>query len=307
MREVEVKAPGWPGGRMAPDVGEARTLLAPPPVPGPMRWVTPGFVPPGAIGYAGGDLAPRAALNVRVFASELEAAAACAALIADALRDKPSLVLGLPTGRTPLNIYRQMVALHQRGALDLSRATTFNLDEFLGLPPDDPCSLRAYMERHLFRGVNLAPERIHFLDGSADRAEWECARYDATLARAGGLDLLLLGIGSNGLVAFNEAGDSLQAASHRVRLSRETRLGMAPFFGDDVSRVPLAALTLGMSALFQARRIVLVAFGVRKAAAVTALVRGPITSHCPASLLQLHGNVEVWVDAEAGRGLESSL
>ncbi|ATB28581.1 glucosamine-6-phosphate isomerase [Melittangium boletus DSM 14713] len=261
---------------------------------------------PRGIGYAGVHLTPRPALNVRVFASELEAAAACAAHIAEALREKPSLVLGLPTGRTPLNVYRQMVALHQRGELDLSRATTFNLDEFLGLPPDDPCSLRAYMDRHLFRHVNLAPERVHFLDGSAERAEWECARYDARLTQAGGLDLLLLGIGSNGLVAFNEAGDSLQAASHRVRLSRETRLGMASFFGDDVSKVPLAALTLGMGSLFQARRVILLAFGVRKAAAVTALVRGPITSHCPASLLQLHGNVEVWVDTEAGRGLEGT-
>lgn len=246
------------------------------------------------------------ALNVRVFASESEAAAACATLVSNAVREKPSLVLGLPTGRTPLNVYREMVALHQRGELDFSRVTTFNLDEFLGVPPDDPGSFRAYMERHLFQHVNLSPERIHFLDGSAEWAEQECARYDAQLAAAGGMDLMLLGIGPNGHVAFNEPGESLQASSHRARLSRETRQAVASFFGDDVSKVPLAALTLGMGALLQARRVILLAFGVGKAAAVTAMVRGPVTPRWPASFLQLHGNVEVWVDTDAGRGLDSS-
>ncbi|HZI03009.1 MAG TPA: 6-phosphogluconolactonase, partial [Archangium sp.] len=130
-------------------------------------------------------------MNVRVFASELEAASSCAALVANAVREKPSLVLGLPTGRTPLNVYRELVALYQKGQVDFSRVTTFNLDEFLGLEPDDPGSFRAYMERHLFQHVNLAPERIHFLDGSAERAERECARYDAQLGAVGGLDLLL--------------------------------------------------------------------------------------------------------------------
>lgn len=245
-------------------------------------------------------------MNIRVFSSEQDAARACAALVGDAVRQKPSLVLGLPTGRSPLNVYRELVALHQRGELDLSQVTTFNLDEFLGLPPDDPGSLRAYMDRHFFQHVNLAPERIHFLDGSAERAERECVRYDAQLAAAGGLDLVLLGIGPNGRLAFNEPGDSLQAASHRERLSRESRQAAAPFFGDDVSRVPMAALTLGMGALLQARRVILLAFGVSKAAAVTAMVRGPVTTLCPASFLQLHGNVEVWVDTAAGRGLEAT-
>ncbi|HEX5746519.1 MAG TPA: glucosamine-6-phosphate deaminase [Archangium sp.] len=245
-------------------------------------------------------------MNVRVFASEQEAVAACAALVAAAIREKPSLVLGLPTGRTPLNVYRELVALHRRGQVDFSRVTTFNLDEFLGLAPDDPSSYRAYMERHFFQHVNLAPERIHFFDGSAERAERECVRYDLELAEAGGLDLLLLGIGPNGHVAFIEPGDGLQAGSHRARLSRESRQAVASLFGEDVWKVPLAALTLGMAPLLQARRVILLAFGVSKAAAVTAMVLGPITPMCPASFLQLHGNVEVWVDAEAGRGLDGS-
>lgn len=244
-------------------------------------------------------------VNVRVFESEQVAAIACAAQVADAVRAKPSLVLGLPTGRTPLNIYRELVALHARGEVDFSRVTTFNLDEFLGLSPHDAGSFRAYMERHFFQQVNLARERIHFLDGSAEDAEAECARYDAAITAAGGLDLLLLGIGPNGHVAFNEPDEGLVAPSHRARLSRESRLFMANMFGDDPSRVPVAALTMGMAALLGARRVVLLAFGTNKAAAVTAMVHGPITPRCPASFLQLHREAEVWLDPAAASGLQS--
>lgn len=243
-------------------------------------------------------------VNVRVFASEQEAAIACAAHIAAAVRAKPDGVLGLPTGRSPLNVYRELVALYERGELDLSRATTFNLDEFLGLAPEDPGSFRAYMERHFFEHVNLAPERIHFLDGSAPDAEAECARYDEAIAQAGGLGLLMLGIGPNGHVAFNEPGEGLVAKSHRALLSRETRQSQAPLFGDEASRVPMAALTLGMAAILQARQVLLLAFGASKAAAVTAMLHGPITPRCPASFLQLHPDVHLWLDPAAASGLQ---
>ncbi|HEX8702974.1 MAG TPA: glucosamine-6-phosphate deaminase [Myxococcaceae bacterium] len=244
-------------------------------------------------------------MNVRIFASEQEAAAACAAHIAAAVRAKPDLVLGLPTGRSPLNVYRELVGLHKRGELDLSRATTFNLDEFLGVPPEDSGSFRAYMERHLFEHVNLAPERIHFLDGCAPDAEAECERYDREIAKAGGLELLLMGVGPNGHVAFNEPGEGLMAKSHRGLLSRETRLSQAPLFGDEAARVPMASLTMGMAPIVQAREVLLLAFGASKAAAVTAMVHGPVTPRCPASFLQLHPNVHVWLDPAAASGLAS--
>lgn len=240
-------------------------------------------------------------MKLRLFDSEQQAASACAAHLAEAVRERPSLVLGLPTGRTPLNVYRELVALSARGALDLSRASTFNLDEFFALPPEDAGSFRAYMERHFFQHVNLPRERIHFLDGSAPDAEAECSRYDAELAEAGGLDLVLLGIGANGHIAFNEPADGLRAPCHRVKLGRETRQANAGLFGDDASRVPLEALTLGMAAILQAKRAVLLAFGAEKAEAVAAMVEGPVTPRCPASFLQLHRDAEVWVDPEAGR------
>lgn len=244
-------------------------------------------------------------MNVRVFTSEQEVAAACAAHLAAAVKARPELVLGLPTGRSPIHVYKELSALHGRGELDLSRATTFNLDEFLGLPPDDPTSFRAYMERHLFQHVNLVPERIHFLDGSAPDAEAECARYDAAVAAAGGFDVVLLGIGPNGHIAFNEPGESLRATSHRVLLSRETRKALAPLVGDEPSHVPMAALTLGVAPLLQAKEINLIAFGASKGAVVTEMVNGPITPRCPASFLQLHKNVNLWLDKVAARGLKS--
>ncbi|WP_224372424.1 glucosamine-6-phosphate deaminase [Hyalangium versicolor] len=243
-------------------------------------------------------------MNVRVFATEQEAAVACAAHIAAEVRSKPDLVMGLPTGRSPINFYKELVASHRRGELDLSRATSFTLDEFLGVPPDDPASFQAYMERHLFRYVNLAPERTHFFDGSAPDAEAECARYDAAVVAAGGMDLVLLGIGPNGHIAFNEPGDSVHATSHRVLLSRETRQTLAPLVGDDVSKVPMAALTLGVAPLIQGKQVHLLAFGAGKAAAVTAMVHGPITPRCPASFLQLHRDVYLWLDPIAARGLQ---
>ncbi|HET9452524.1 MAG TPA: glucosamine-6-phosphate deaminase [Aggregicoccus sp.] len=246
-------------------------------------------------------------MNLRIFSSSQEASLACAALVADALREKPSLVLGLPTGRTPLGVYRELVRLHRAGQADFSRARTFNLDEFLGLPPEDPGSFRAYMDRQLFHHVNLAPEAIGFLDGRAEQPEAECARYERALADAGGLDLLLLGLGGNGHLAFNEPAEALQALTHRVKLTRETRVANAPLFGDEPSRVPLEALTLGMRAILHSRRALLLAFGEKKAEAVRQLVLGPLSTRLPASLLQLHPAVDVWVDVPAARLLPQEM
>lgn len=244
-------------------------------------------------------------MNLRVFESEQEAAVACAARVAEAVTSHPSLVLGLPTGRSPLNVYRELVAMHERRALDWSRARTFNLDELLGVSGEDGGSFRAYMERHFFRKVNLSEDRIHFLDGAAPDAEVECARYEAELVAEGGLGLVLLGIGANGHLAFNEPADHLLARCHRTRLSRATREASAMLFGDDPGRVPLEALTLGMGALLQSRRAMLLAFGEGKAEAVKAMVEGPVTPRCPASFLQLHRDVEVWLDRGAASALKS--
>lgn len=207
--------------------------------------------------------------------------------------ETPSLVLGCPTGRTPLELYRQLVAAHRAGKVSFSKAQLFALDEYVGLEREDPGSFASYLERHLFRHVDLPQSGRHVFDGAADPLD-ACAAHDAALR--GGFGLLLLGIGENGHVAFNEPGESLQVATHVVKLSRETRLANAGAFGGEAMRVPLEAMTIGMGAVLAAREIVLLATGEKKRRAVETMMNGTVSTRCPASLLQLHPRVTVLTD-----------
>jgi glucosamine-6-phosphate deaminase len=244
-------------------------------------------------------------MTIRTFASAATAARALARHIARGLAAQPELVLGLPTGRTPIPLYAELVTLFESGAVDFSLASTFNLDEFVGLGSADPRSYRAFMQRHLFEHVNLRPTHTHFLNGAAADAARECARYERQIARAGGLDLLLLGLGTNGHIGFNEPGESLIAATHRTRLTEATRRANAQLFHHRTTDVPREAVSMGMGTILRARRIVLFATGTAKAAAVRRLVTGPITPKVPASFLQLHQSTEVWVDRAAGSALSA--
>ena len=245
-------------------------------------------------------------MTIRRFATPAAAARALARHIARCLAANPRLVLGLPTGRTPVPLYAELVALFAAGTIDFSGATTFNLDEFLGLDASDRHSYRAFMQRHLFDHINLSPRRIHFLQGRAADPDAECRRYERQIARAGGLDLLLLGLGANGHIGFNEPGPSLAAATHRTRLTAATRKANAALFNHRAADVPREALSMGMATILHARRIVLLATGSSKAAAVHRLVEGPIRPQVPASFLQVHRAVEVWVDEAAGARLSAT-
>jgi glucosamine-6-phosphate deaminase len=223
------------------------------------------------------------------------------------LADTPTAVLGLPTGRTPVRLYTRLRALYAAGRLDCSKVTTFNLDEFFGLPAEHPASYRTFMEEHLFRHVNIPRRRIHFLDGMARDAVSECRRYEAAIASAGGIDLQVLGIGANGHIGFNEPGPVLQADTHRARLKPETRRSNAALFDGRVTDVPREALSMGVGTILRSRAIVLIATGGSKAAAVKATVEGPVTTRMPASLLQLHASVELVLDEAAAATLSRGL
>lgn len=209
------------------------------------------------------------------------------------------MVLGLPTGRTPVPFYRALVDLHRAGQADFSQARTFNLDEFIGVAADDPRSYRAFMQRHLFDHVDISRRHVHFLDGTAPDAERECARYERAIARAGGIDIQLLGLGGNGHIGFNEPGRALVARTHRTRLTPATRRANAGLFGGHAAAVPREALSMGMATILYARRVVLVATGAAKAACVARMIEGPVTTKLPASFLQLHRHAEVWLDRAA--------
>lgn len=216
------------------------------------------------------------------------------------------MVLGLPTGRTPVPLYAELARLYAAGDVDFSQASTFNLDEFVGLSADDPRSYRAFMERQLFGRVNLHPRRIHFLNGLAPDTAVECTRYERQIARAGGLDLLILGLGVNGHIGFNEPGATLVAHTHKTVLTRGTRRANAGLFGGRLRDVPGHAVSMGMATILRARRIVLLATGRNKATAVRRLVEERITTRVPASFLQLHPSVEVWVDQNAAAKLSDA-
>jgi len=236
-----------------------------------------------------------------------DAAGAAALLISAQLRRKPDSVLGLATGRTSLGIYRELVRLHRSGQADFSRAHTLNLDEFTGLAPKDRRSFCAFMERHLFRFVNIPGSHVHFLDGSAGDADAECRRYEQLIDHLGGIDLQLLGVGVNGHIGFNEPASVLHARTHRARLTNATRRANASLFGGRASAVPPEALSMGMATILEATSIVVVAMGRSKARAVEALFTGRISTLKPVSFLQLHPEVEVILDRAAAARLPRSL
>lgn len=247
-------------------------------------------------------MVPLKSPRVSIYPNERGVARALANRLAEAIAAKPNIVLGLPTGRTPVLMYRELALLHQEGRIDFSRVTTFNLDEFLGVAAGDPGSYRTFMQQHLFSRVNMSTNRIHFLNGATRDPEKECARYERAIERAGGIDLQVLGIGTNGHIGFNEPARELQSHTHRVTLKPETRRSNAALFGGDAEKVPADALSMGMATILHARAIVLLATGKSKAGCVERVINGPITTDLPASFLQLHPDAELMLDeAAAGK------
>jgi glucosamine-6-phosphate deaminase len=226
-----------------------------------------------------------------------------AELVASAVRKKPSLVLGLATGGTMVDVYRHLVRLHRDGHVDFSRVVTFNLDEYLGLSPSHPQSFHHFMHEHFFAHVNVNPANIHIPDGTI-RGNYDqyCASYEEAVRNAGGIDVQLLGIGRNGHIGFNEPTSSIASRTRLKVLSRETLDDNSKFFapGEDS---PRCAITMGIGSILDARRVLLLATGASKAAAVAKSIEGPIASAVSASALQLHPDVTFIVDDAAASQL----
>lgn len=212
----------------------------------------------------------------------------------------PRSVLGLATGSTPLGVYRQLVEWYRKGDVDFSQAASVNLDEYCGLAKDHPQSYRRYMEEHFFSQVNFDPAATHLPDGLAPDREEECRRYDALIAALGGIDMQVLGLGHNGHIGFNEPGDDFNKTTHVVELKDKTRQANARFFAS-LEEVPRQAITMGIKAIMQAKKILLVASGESKAAILHQALFGPVYPAVPASILQLHPDVTVVADEAALR------
>ena len=229
-----------------------------------------------------------------------EAATTVAArVIARLLQEKPNAVIGLATGSTPLLLYRALIELR----LDWSQVRTFNLDEYIGLSPEHPQSYHAFMWENLFRHLNIAPENVHIPDGMANDVPAFCAGYEENIRAAGGIDLQVLGIGSDGHIGFNEPSSSLGSRTRIKTLTPQTRRDNARFFASE-AEVPGHVITMGIGTIMEARQNLLLAFGATKAQAIAEAVEGPITAINPASILQMHPDARVCLDTAASAQLK---
>lgn len=222
-----------------------------------------------------------------------------ARLIARQLQEKPKSVLGLATGSTPLLLYRKLIEMN----LDWSGVTTFNLDEYIGLPCEHPQTYHSFMWENLFRHINIAEENIHIPDGNAEHIPQFCMDYEQEIRAAGGIDIQVLGIGTDGHIGFNEPTSSLASRTRIKTLTQQTRRDNARFFGSEEA-VPHHVITMGIGTIMEARQNLLLAFGQNKARAIAEAVEGPITASNPATILQMHPVTKLCIDEPAATLLQ---
>jgi glucosamine-6-phosphate deaminase len=244
-------------------------------------------------------------MEIIIRPTEEAAAGLVARTIAAELRAKPSLTLGLATGKTMDSVYAELVRLHRTEHLDFSRCRTFNLDEYAALPASHRNSYRHYMNRRLFLNVNINLRNTHLPDGTAADLDAECRNYERLIAECGGIDLQLLGIGLSGHLGFNEPTSSLRSRSRVVVLSPITRAQNGPLFATP-EEMPLCALTMGVGTILEGRRCLLLATGKDKADIIAKAIEGPLTSMVSASALQLHPHCAVVLDEAAASQLKEA-
>ena len=241
-------------------------------------------------------------MQTHVFQNERQVGQAAATLIAAQILRKPDSILGHATGSSPIPTYNALIAMHQGGVLEFSRVTSFNLDEYVGLSPEHPCSYHYFMQEHLFRHVNIRPENIHIPDGSAADLNAAAHAYDAAILDAGGIDLQLLGIGRNGHIGFNEPGEHFVYGCHKVQLSGSTIAANKRFF-DSESDVPRFAVSLGIGSIMQSRQVLLIATGGEKAEAIRRALEGDVSPLWQASILRTHPDAIFLLDEAAASRL----
>jgi glucosamine-6-phosphate deaminase len=241
---------------------------------------------------------------LKISASYEEVSRTAAQQVADLIHNQPDAVLGLATGSTPVGLYRELIRMHLEEGLDFSAVTTFNLDEYVGLPDDHDQSYHYFMQENLFKYINIRPGSTHVPNGMARDIRAECRAYEEKIARTGGIDLQILGIGANGHIAFNEPLSSLGSRTRIKTLTSKTRLDNARFF-DTPGEVPRYAITMGIGTIMDARALLLLANGAGKAEAIAKTVEGPISAAVPASIVQLHQDATVIIDREAASLLTS--
>ena len=244
-------------------------------------------------------------IKVEVCDSSEAVAVKAAGMFADLIRSNPKAVIGLATGSTPEQTYAELARLHREEGLSFAGTTSFNLDEYWGLDGDHDQSYRHFMNANLFDHVDIRPWNTHVLNGKAVNPTLECEAFEAKILSVGGVDMWLLGIGPNGHIAFNEPGSPVDSRTRLVNLTQTTiDANSDGRFFKDASEVPCCALSAGIGTIREARRVVLLATGAKKADAIAAAVEGPFSPDCPSSMLQDHPDCTFVVDGEAASGLK---
>lgn len=234
---------------------------------------------------------------IKTFKTAEEIGVAVAKIFTDKVKEKPDCVLGLATGATPIPTYDNIKKTFDNGGISFKAVKTYNLDEYCNLPKEDKNSYYTFMHQQLFNGLDILEENVHFLDGNAEDSVAECKRYDDEINNAGGIDIQLLGIGNNAHIGFNEPADEFTTGSFKVTLTQSTIDANKIYF--DENPMPTHALTMGVKQIMSAKQIILIATGPKKAEAIKNMVEGPVTPQVPASVLQEHDNVIIFLDEAA--------
>ena len=232
------------------------------------------------------------------------ASLAGAKVVARLVREKPNAVLGLATGGTPVKLYAELIRMHREEDLDFSQVSTFNLDEYIGLPGDHEQSYKTFMWENFFSHINILPENTHIPDGMTPDVPASCAAYEQEILNAGGIDLQVLGIGTDGHIGFNEPTSSFTSRTRIKTLTPQTARDNARFFDNDPSKVPHHCITMGIGTIMDARMTLVLAFGEHKASAIASTVEGPVTAMVPASILQHHPVSKFFIDEGAASELK---
>ena len=242
-------------------------------------------------------------MEIQIYKTYEEISKASAQVVAEIVNNKPNAVLGLATGSTPLGLYKEMARMHKEDGLDFSHVKTFNLDEYVGLSPDHPQSYHYFMHENLFKHINIEPQNVHVPSGTTKNYQAFCKWYEERIEECGGIDLQVLGIGSDGHIAFNEPGSSLGSRTRIKTLSKQTIDDNARFF-EKTEDVPIYAITMGVGTVMEARNLILLAEGESKAPALADAIESPVSSMCTASILQLHPFSTFFLDEKAAGNLK---
>ena len=242
-------------------------------------------------------------MEIRILPTKAEIAKECGDIFINAINEKPNAVLGLATGATPVPTYEYIVDSFKAGKVSFKDVVTFNLDEYVDLPKNDVNSYYSFMMANLFDHVDIDKNNVHLLDGNAADTAKECADYDKLIESFGGIDIQLLGIGTNGHIGFNEPADEFTDGTFKVKLTDSTIKSNIIYFPD--GNMPHYALTMGIGSIMKAKKIILIATGSAKVDAVKKLVEGEVDPGCPASILQKHEDVIIFLDEDAAKGLNN--